>query len=196
MQITDTTIVKYISLLAMISFSLLEIIYKQTTVFYILYLFWFDELIRTVFEKITYYFKKSEIENPTQYLKSVNGKFYFLFLYLIFIFIFFGLIIDRNDFDLIAVNFTVLFFKNSFFNYSLLVFVLREVYLYRENSAHKEPNSLLSMRIFILHISIILGILFWALSTQKFHFMEAYANSFAIVPFLLLKVIIEINSNE
>lgn len=196
MQITNTTIVKYISLLAMISFSLLEIIYKQTTVFYILYLFWFDELIRTIFEKITYYFKKNEIENPVQYLKSVNGKFYFLFLYLIFIFVFFGLIIDRNDFDLIAVNFTVLFFKNSFFNYSLLVFVLREVYLYRENSAHKEPNSLLSIRIFILHISIVLGVLFWALSTQKFHFMEAYANSIAIVPFLLLKVIIEINSNE
>lgn len=169
---------------------------KQTTVFYILYLFWFDEFIRAIFNTITFYFKKDKLDNFANPMSNIKQKFFFLSVYFVFIFVFFGLIIDRNDFSLIAINFSVLAFQNSFFNFSIITFLLRELYLYRNNSVLENTIDIISVRIVILHISIISGILFWVLSTQKYQFMVEYSNIIAIVPFLLLKLIFEVKLEE
>ncbi len=192
MQIKQNIIINFLSLLIMTAITIASLYTKQSTVFYILYLFWFDEFIRAVFSKLSYHFNKKEIEDPVKFRLNLKEKFFFLFVYFVFIFVFFGLVIDRNDFSLIAINFSVLAFQNSFFNFSIITFLLRELYLYRNNSVVENKVDIISVRIVILHISIILGILFWVLSTQKYQFMVEYSNIIAIVPFLLLKLIFEV----
>ena len=191
MQIKQNIIINFLSLLIMTAITIASLYTKQSTVFYILYLFWFDEFIRAVFSKLSYHFNKKEIEDPAKFRSNLKDKFFFLFVYFVFIFVFFGLVIDRNDFSLIAINFSVLAFQNSFFNFSIITFLFRELYLYRNNSVVENKVDIISVRIVILHISIILGILFWVLSTQKFQFMTDYSNIIAIIPFLLLKLIFE-----
>lgn len=192
MTINNSALAKYISLLAMTVFTVIEVVSKQTSVFYILYLFWFDECIRTFFDGIQSRFAKNQIENPTKF--NYKEKLFLLFGYFVFIVIIFGFVIDRKDFDLIRINLTVLTFQNTLFNYSLVTFVLREIYLFRKVNTNVEFESQVTIGIITLHISIVLGILFWFLSAQKLQFMTDYANVIAIIPFLLLKLFFEIKT--
>jgi hypothetical protein len=191
---TNNKVAKYTSLFVILALTLVEVYYKQTSIFYVLYLFWFDEFIKTVFERITYTFKKEKIENPIKFLQNVKNKFFMLFVYFIFIVIVFGLVIDRNDFDLIGINLTVLTFQNTFFNFSIVAFILREFYLYINISKSNDDNYSVSNGIIILHISIILGIFSWFLLIKKIHVPLEFIGIISITPFLLLKTFFEINS--
>lgn len=186
--------VQYLSLIAMTIFTVIEIVSKETTVFYIIYLFWFDEFIRTIFNRIYYQFKRNEIEVPVTFIANIKQRFFFLFVYFVFIVIIFGLVMDRKDYDLIGINLTVLTFNSSFFNYSLLTFIIREIYLYYNNTDKNESNSIVSAGVIILHLSIILGIFSWFLSTKKFEISPEYATILTISPFLLIKLLFEIKS--
>ena len=73
MKLTNIA-VKSISLALITAFTIVEIINKETTVFYIIYLFWFDEFIRTVFDRVAYRFKKENIENPIQFQQMVHDS--------------------------------------------------------------------------------------------------------------------------
>ena len=173
-----------------------SIVNEQTTVFYILYLFWFDEFIRTFFDRLKYHFKKSQIQNLPEFLKSNKDRFFMLWIYFVFIIVFFGLIIDWKKYEIIGTNFSVLFFQNSFFNCSIATFLVRETYLFGNDKNIVESKNLLSNGIIILHISLIFGILFWFLSTKKFLFFQEYATLISIIPFLLLKIIFELKSEN
>ena len=69
------------SLIAITFFTIIELYYKQTSVFYILYLFWFDEFIKTISDWITYYFKKKKIENQARFVENIKTRFFVLFGY-------------------------------------------------------------------------------------------------------------------
>lgn len=185
-----------ISLFVILTFTIIEIYYKKTSIFYVLYLFWFDEFIKTIFDRITYTFKKNKIENPVKFLENTKTNFFLLFGYFIFIVIVFGLVMDRNDFSLIGINLTVLAFQNTFFNFSIVTFILREFYLYLNNAKDSKANYTVSNGIVILHLSIILGILTWFLITRKFQIPIEFVNMISIIPFLLLKLLFEFNSDD
>ena len=184
------------SLIAITFFTIIELYYKQTSVFYILYLFWFDEFIKTISNWITYYFKKKKIENQARFVENIKTRFFMLFGYFLFIVILFGLVMNRNDFNLIGINLTVLAFQNTFFNLSIAAFVVREIYLYCNNAQDDEAFYTVSNGIIILHLSIILGVFIWFLSTRKFQIPVEYVNIFSIIPFLLLKLLFEIKLKE
>jgi hypothetical protein len=61
MGLKNNKVVNYGSLLSMTIITVFSIINKETTVFYILYLFWCDELIRTLSDGFKYVFKKSNL---------------------------------------------------------------------------------------------------------------------------------------
>ena len=191
-----TIAVKCISLALITAFTIVEIINKETTVFYIIYLFWFDEFIRTVFDRVAYRFKKENIENPIQFQQQNKERFFLLGVYFIFIVVLFGIIIDWKQMDLIGLNYSVLLFKNQIFNFSLLTIIVREIYLYQSKTDKILAKSVASNGIIILHISIVLGLLIWFLSTQKFQFMLDYSNVISIIPFLLLKIGFELKAVE
>lgn len=192
MSLKKNKIVNYGSLLSMTIFTVFLILNKETTVFYILYLFWCDELIRTLFDGFKYIFKKSNITDVSKYISIVKSRLFVLFIYLIFIIFFFGLKINWDDSDLIIDNLSVLFFKNSLFNFTIITFIIRELYFFINSKTELAAKSLFSGGIIILHISLVLGILFWFVSSQKIEFLKEYATIISMVPFLFLKLFFEI----
>lgn len=187
-----STLAEYLSLFALITLTVIAIANKNISVFYIIYLFWWDELLKSIFDIFRYWFKKNQIENPKVYFSNMSGRIFFLIIYFVFILVFFGFMIDFKDYDLVGLNFEVLFFMNPLFNFSLLSFLLREIYLYKFNDAVLKPHHVLSRGIITLHVSIILGIFLWAFITMKFQSLKAYATIFSIVPFLLFKIYFEV----
>ena len=183
---------EYLSLIVMTCITIMAIYSKQITVFYIIYLFWCDEFLKTIFDGLRYRFKKEQIQNPTNYILNIKNRFFMLLIYLVFIIVCFGLILDWNNTDLILGNFEVFFFKNTLFNISLITFLLREIYLYKNNQLVLNSHHLLSSGIITLHISLILGIMLSFLIKKEFVVFEDYAAVFAIIPFLLLKLYFEI----
>ena len=183
---------EYLSLIVMTCITIMAIYSKQITVFYIIYLFWCDEFLKTIFDGLRYRFKKEQIQNPTNYVLNIKNRFFMLLIYLVFIIVCFGLILDWNNTDLILGNFEVFFFKNTLFNISLITFLLREIYLYKNNQLILNSHHLLSSGIITLHISLILGIMLSFLIKKEFVVFEDYAAVFAIIPFLLLKLYFEI----
>ena len=109
----------------------------------------------------------------------------------------FGLVIDWNSDAIVIGNFEVLLFKNSFFNFTIFSFFLREtalIYVHKEQSL--QVRHILSNGIITLHLSIIFGIFLWAFLSGKIIDMQLnidFNKSLAaILPFLIIKVFFEI----
>lgn len=185
-------IAEYFSLFAMIMFTIIAIFNKNITVFYLLYLFWCDEFLKTISDYLRFRFKKNTLENAPKYLSNTKSRLFLLMVYLVFIIVFFGLMLDWKNSDLILNNFEVFFFKNQLFNFSFITFLLREMYLFWNAVQTTTSHHLLSQGIITLHISLVLGILFWFLVTKKIMILEDYATIISIIPFLLLKVFFEV----
>ena len=58
-----------IDILTMLAITLLGIIQGQVTVFYIIYLFWFQELIRTLVDFVYLIWKKKTIREKFDFIK-------------------------------------------------------------------------------------------------------------------------------
>lgn len=192
MQEKQSKLAKYVSLFAMIVITIIAIANKNISVFYLLYLFWWDEFLKTFFDALNYFFKKDLLKEPVAYFKLVKSRFFFLIIYLVFIVVFFGLILDWKNQDLTLHNLEVLMLQNNLFNFSVLTLLLREIYIYGYNTSTINVHHILSKGIITLHLSLILGIFMWFFITQKLQFMENYATVIAIIPFLLLKIYFEV----
>ncbi len=171
---------------------------KQITIFYVIYVFWWDEIIKTVFDKLRFIFRKNEIADQETYRANVGTRFFMLALYAVFIIVCFGFIIDWGNTDAIVKNAQVLLFRNIYFNISLLSFIGREMYVYSNKKIQNNnpARTVMSNGIITLHVSIIIGILLWALASKKFGVampvsLEAYSAILAIVPFLIIKFLFD-----
>ena len=185
-------IAEYLSLFAMTIITVLAIYNEVISVFYLMYLFWWDELLKTCFDWIKYFSRKKVLNIPAAYLNNIRTRFFFLMIYIVFIIVFFGLMIDWNTSDLLINNFQVFFFRNPLFNLSIITFLAREVYLFVNESQQVVGHHMLSKGILTLHLSLIFGIFLWFLFTSKLDLFEDYINIIAILPFLILKVIFEV----
>lgn len=192
MNVKYRWLTEYLSLFAMTLFTVIAVFNKSISVFYILYLFWCDEFLKTFFSYLRYRFKKKNIENPLENLSSTKNRLFLLMVYLIFIIVIFGLVIDWNHSDLILNNFEVFFFRNQLFNFSFITFLIREIFLFWKGEQYTESYHILSQGIITLHLSIVLGILFWFLVSKKIMLFEDYATVISIIPFLLLKLFFEV----
>ena len=99
--------------------------------------------------------------------------------------------LDWDNKDLMILNFRVLFFNNALFDFTIFSFLLREIYLYRNQTQKIDSHSILSRGIITLHISIILGIFAWFFLANKFPSLKQYSAVLAITPFLLFKIFFE-----
>ena len=195
MKLESKVLSEYISLFFMTVLTLITVVTNQISVFYIIYLFWFDEFLRTIFNFIFYFFKREGIVNPHFYLGTIKSKMFVLFVYFIFIFICFGLMIDWKNSDLILINLSVLVFKNELFNFTIITFLGRELLLYFKNDTSTIiEHFFLSNRVIVLHISIILGMFILGFLPKSIY-ENSNSNILSgviIVPFLLLKLFFEI----
>lgn len=177
-----------LALLGTLTFSIIALINKEITIFYMLYLFWWQALIELLTKIFT------QIKNGggavVTFVKSYP-TFFILVLYWIFIVILFGIVFSFQNLDLLVLNATVLYFKNIPFvlNLILLIVLAGFNFFTNQNSLDFEVG-FFSVRLLILHISIILG------TFIHFGLMHFYPDSFktsiypylfSAVPFLLLR---------
>lgn len=169
---------------------------QEITIFYVIYVFWWDEIIKTGFDFLRSRFKKNEIKDLHAYKATISSRFFMLFIYIVFIIVCFGFIIEWNTRESIYKNAQILLFQNVYFNISILSFTARELYVY-SNSAIiiNTPRNTMSNGIITLHISIIFGLLLWAVASKRLGSLpvsiEEYSTALAIAPFLIIKFLFE-----
>lgn len=190
-------VIDIISLLFFTALTIGAVVMKEITIFYVIYIFWWDEFIKTGFDFFRYLFNKKEIEQPLVFKVSIGSRFFMLFIYIVFIIVCFGFIIEWGTDNSISKNAEILLFQNIYFNISLVSFIAREIYVYRNKIQNINTSilNIMSGSIITLHVSIILGILLWAVATKKlgslpFEFGN-YSTILAIVPFLIIKFLFE-----
>jgi hypothetical protein len=186
---------KKIALFLILGLTLFAILTEVTTTFYLIYLFWWDEIFRSLTDLFTYIFRKDVFTQSETFLFRFKGRIFFLAIYFVFIIVLFGFVINANQYNLIALNFEVFFFQNIWFNFSLFSMLLREIIVFYQQPLHsREGYGIVSNGIITLHISIILGILLWFIFSYKFEIKDASGNFYsvwAVIPFLVIKIIFE-----
>ena len=167
------------------------VVQGQATVFYLLYLFWWHELITIVIE---YFYSKS---SKNKYSDLITPSFFFpkffmLFIYIVFIVVVYCFIANWGNDRLFIFNINVLLMKDWLFNFNLLGFIVYEWYLryYYQNEIKINLNPF-SGRMIVLHISIILGGFLYFFVVKRFPEIFTSENLWGSVliatPFLLLK---------
>ncbi|WP_018341830.1 DUF6498-containing protein [Cytophaga aurantiaca] len=190
-------LIDILSLLFFTVLTIVAVVVQEITIFYVIYIFWWDEFIKVLFDFFRYLFNKKEIETPLLVKASIGSRFFMLFIYIVFIIVCFGFIIEWNTENAISKNAQILLFQNIYFNISLISFIGREIYVYRNKvqTINKVSFGMMSGSLITLHVSIILGILLWAVATKKLGSIPfelgSYSTILAIIPFLIIKFLFE-----
>ncbi|MFV0604355.1 MAG: hypothetical protein ACK5NK_00815 [Niabella sp.] len=175
-------------------FSVLALLKGQATIFYMMYFFWWQELIRTMADTAFLYKKRKIVEDWKTEIKKIYPRYFLLFIYLIFIVVFFGFIANWDNTDLVILNFEVLLFRNIFFDCNLIVFALNVFYRTFYIHEYKTIDDAFNPRTIIMHISIILGAIISFFVVRRYPEIFVPGNMWAsvaiITPFLLLRVLI------
>jgi hypothetical protein len=163
----------------------------QVTVFYIVYFFWFQELIRTVIDFLYILKTKTNVEEKISFIRTSTGSFFILGIYLVFIVVLFGLMLNWENNDLMRQNILVVIFRNWYFNSNLFIFLLQYIYYRKsvDNTTLKMP--MFSGRHLILHISIIMGAIIKMIIAPRLNLEVSWTSVLVLVPFLLLKLLLD-----
>ena len=164
----------------------------QTTVFYVILFFWWNEFIRIIIDRI--FFKRNKnamlaINNTT----SIFGSIIQMGVYFIFIVVFFGFMANWNNEVLIFTNMKVLFFRNWFFNFNLLFVVVERILLHIKQTPVKVSFGSFTPNMLVLHVSIILGVILMLFIVRNFPETFTPTNLLGsvliIFPFLMIRAL-------
>ena len=178
-------------ILTLLIITIFGIIQGQVTVFYIIYLFWFQELLRTLVDLYHIVSNKKTSQDKINALRLASANFFLLFVYFIFIVVLFGFMLNWGDNELLGQNILVVVFRNWFFNINLLLFLLEYIYF-----RNQTDNSTLELKAFnrrhiILHISIIVGAFMQMAIAPRLHIEGIWVSVVTVTPFLLLKIFLD-----
>ncbi|MCB0399899.1 MAG: hypothetical protein KDD26_09820 [Winogradskyella sp.] len=169
----------------------LSIGYGQTTVFYVIYFFWWNEFIRIIVRSLFYRHNKGSRENQIG-SNFMFGSLFMMFIYLVFIIVFFGIVANWDHSEITLTNMEILFFKNWFFNINLLFVIIEHIYINLNKEAITASIGHFTSNMVVLHISIILGgvIMFFIVKPfpETFSPDNLWTSVLIILPFLLLKM--------
>lgn len=184
------------NLLGTIAITIFGIIKGEVTVFYIIYLFWFQELIRTIIDFV--YLRRKQTNNPSEknIFKNFLGSLFLLFVYFVFIVVLFCFILNWGQQSLLINNLKILLFRNIYFNCSLVFFALSFLYQRWKGENNTIITSVFNPRHIILHISIILGGMIQFMVIKKYNIDSLWGSAAVIAPFLLLKLFFELRYSD
>lgn len=174
--------------------TMLSILNGQTTVFYLIYFFWWNELLRIIIDRIFYKKNKNAIfERDNR--DSVFSSLFLMGIYFIFIVVFFGFMASYKNTNLVMINMKTLFFQNWFFNLNLIYFVIERIYLHKTNQKLEVSFGGFTPNMIILHISIVMGgcLLFFVVKKfpDTFTPENLWGSVVIVLPFLLLKFLMQ-----
>lgn len=171
--------------------TLLGVVNEQVTVFYIIYLFWFQELIRTLVDFVVVFRQKKTIAEKWLFFKMSFGSFFILWIYFVFIVLLFGFMLNWKNSDLLGDNILVLVFRNWYFNINILLFMIEYIYFRSKSNNTGLELHPFNRRHIILHISIILGALVQLAIVPRLGIESKWVYALVILPFMLLKLWID-----
>ncbi len=177
-------------LLVFLVLTVAAVVNASTSVFYVLYFFWWSELLRLVADRL-FYKRNAQALYTANDLLPLWSSLFILFIHVVFIVVLFGFIANWNNKELLALNIRVLLFKNQFFNVNLLFVVLQRVYMHLQQQPVKVVFGGFTPNMIILHISIIFGGILQFFVVKRFpHFFtpdNLWGSALLLLPFLLLK---------
>ena len=185
-----------LNLFGTLIFTVIALINQEVSVFYMMYLFWWQEIIE-IFGSVF-----SKFMNGVSFSSATKLLFQSLLMmgvYLIFIVIIFGFVFSFKHQKLFTIFAEVLFFKNTSFNLNLLLAVLLMVLKVKDKQIDEENHGPFSTNMLILHISIILGTIlhfvsmrFWGDTLEG----SFYPYLISAIPFLVLKTVVQFYGNN
>lgn len=185
------TYFKHFEIITLLIITIFGIIQGQVTVFYIIYLFWFQELLRTLVDLFHVILHKKTAQDKIIALRLAFGNFFLLFIYFVFIVVTFGLMLNWGDKELMGQNILVIIFRNWFFNTNLLLFLLEYIYFRNQTDNSNLELKVFNRRHIILHISIIVGAFMQMAIAPRLHIVGIWVSVVTIAPFLLLKILLD-----
>jgi hypothetical protein len=189
------------------AYAIYGVLYQNASIFFIIYLFWFDELIRNISAYIQVKMHVEELKLNREFSKqraisNVKTRFFFLFVYAVFIVIVFGLFFNLNkeNSEQLVQNVSIFFFRDITFNVCIMISMLREILQIRWTRLNRyapiKPFNAMSGHLFTLHLSIILGGFLWAATSgnfKEFHLDLGSFNKYAIIlPFFIIKFSVDL----
>lgn len=169
-----------------------SIVQGQSTVFYVLYFFWWNELIRIVVDRMVYRKNpNAQVEN----VGSIGSSLFMMGIYWVFLVVFFGFIANWDNRELSTVNFQILFFQNWFFNANLIFVVLERLFLHQREYPLRIRFGGFTRNMILLHVSIILGgiLMFFVVKNYPDYFTpdNPLGSLLIISPFLLIRLAVD-----
>lgn len=186
---------KWINLILILVLPIIGILRAEVTVFYILYLYWFQELIVAVLNWI--YSRKNKDTTTLQVPRSlILYNLFTLGIYLVFIIVIFGFMANWGQTDLIIQNILIISFGSQMFNLNLLGILLNEwtsrQFINTTSRTIKE-NYPMSGKLLVLHVGIIFGGVAYFFIVKRFPETFTPTNLWGAVliaaPFLILRTI-------
>lgn len=171
--------------------TLLGLVNNEVTVFYVIYLFWFQEFIRTVVDFVYLLIRKKTVKERFSFIKVSFGNFFILYIYLIFIVVLFGFMLNWGNQELLGKNVLILMFRNVYFNVNILLFLAEYVYFRSKRDSEGLQFYVFNRRHIILHISIIVGTFIQLAFTPNYTIDSTWKSVLVVLPFLLLKIFLD-----
>ncbi|MCW5913485.1 MAG: hypothetical protein KIT66_02660 [Chitinophagaceae bacterium] len=174
--------------------TLLSVVNGQSTVFYLLYFFWWNELIRLLVDRLCYKRNKNVV-----YEGGKTGSFFqslfLMAIYWVFLVVIFGFIAASDSTEIMIANMQVLFFHNWFFNANLVFVLLQRWYLHKTRQPLRIYFEAFNPNTIVLHISIIVGAVLMFFVVRKYPEIftpeNRWGSALIILPFLLLKMLMQ-----
>ena len=171
--------------------TLLSVLNGQTTVFYLIYFFWWNEFICLVVDRLCYK-QNSNVVYENGHSANFGGGLFLMGIYWVFVVVFFGFIAGSNNHEIMIANMQVLFFHNWFFSINLIFVLLERLYLHKKQQPLKVYFGAFSPNAIVLHISIVVGGLLIFFVVKRYPEIFTPENTWGSVvialPFLLLKM--------
>jgi len=148
---------KTVETLFFLALTILALIDHSLSVFYLIYLFWMQEFIRTLVDSAIILKRAQGISARFNLLRTIFPSFFVLKIYLVFIIVLFGFMLNLKQTDIMVDNLSVFFFQNWYFNIYILLFFVEYVIMrirYPNEDIEVVP---FNYRHIIIHVSIILG---------------------------------------
>ena len=169
-------------------FSLLN---GQVTVFYLIYFFWWNELLRIIIDRLLYK-KNPNAQLASNPAESILSSFFLMGIYFVFIVVFFGFIAAVDNTALVMVNMKVLFFQNWFFNANLVFLIVERIWIHKGHKPQLVSFGGFTPNMILLHVSIILGgiVMFFIVKNfpKIFTPENLWGSVLIALPFLLLQL--------
>lgn len=173
--------------------TILSVLNGQTTVFYLIYFFWWNELLRLISDKLFHTRNpRAVLSNPKN--TGIIESFIQMGIYFIFIVVFFGFLANWNNTVLLMINMDILFFQNPFFNINLVFVASERIYLHKSKLPLKVSFGSFTPNMIVLHVSIILGavLMFFVVRSfpDTFTPTNLWGSVIIVLPFLLIKLLV------